>query len=257
MQPSRTILTIDDDPDVLEAVETFLNAHEYKVVTAQRWTEAITQLSDASPDAVLLDLHMPTVQGEALLEFIRENHAGLPVVIISAGATPEEMARLGDLGANGFIRKPFDTEDLIVILEQVLLDLEEESRTEPPALPTTEPSAEELVDAEPEVELENGPFVGELLLDTSKTGPSALPSGVSPGSGASNLSRLQPQQQTVRRRRKKKSKPVRKLSLLKKIRNFAIVVLLFLGLGYLTQTFRQGFDTNFIGGISFGASQAE
>ena len=56
------------------------------------------------------------MQGEALLDFIRESDRRLPVVIISADTKPNEMARLGELGASGFIRKPFETDDLLVVL---------------------------------------------------------------------------------------------------------------------------------------------
>lgn len=259
MLKTRTILTIDDDPKVLDTVEQYLNTREYKVVTAQRWTEAITQLTDASPDAVLLDLHLPTVQGEALLEFIRENHAELPVVIISSGATPTEMARLGELGANGFIRKPFDTEDLIVILEQVLLDLsattQPESHLAPPQIESDEDHFEVATEKTPET---------EETPETANTEPPQkskieLPSNITPGSGVHNLPRFQqpPQQKEVRRKRKKKRRSSRKTNRRRKIRNFAIVIILFLAMGYLTYHFRQSLDTNFIGGISFGVQKTE
>jgi DNA-binding response OmpR family regulator len=262
VEQTRTILVIDDDPDVLEAVEAFLRTHEYNVVTAQRWTEAITQLTDASPDAILLDLHMPTVQGEALLEFIRENYAQLPVVIISAGATPAEMARLGELGANGFIRKPFDTEDLIVILEQVLLDLATDSAPEPPS--NTEPPTKQLTEADSsggpdEDEFEDDELEDdETILETSKRARSLLPANISPGSGINNLTSMQPhQQQEARRRRKTKRKPVRKVTRLKKIRNFVAIILIFLAMGVVIYSFNQGLvGKNFLG-LSFGGQTAE
>ncbi len=257
MEQTRTILVIDDDPDVLEAVEAFLRTHEYNVVTAQRWTEAITQLTDASPDAILLDLHMPTVQGEALLEFIRENYAQLPVVIISAGATPAEMARLGELGANGFIRKPFDTEDLIVIVEQVLLDLATDSAPEPPS--NTEPPTKQLTEADSSGAPDEDEFEDdETILETSKRARSLLPANISPGSGINNLMSMQPhQQQEARRRRKTKRKPVRKATRLRKIRNFVAIILIFLALGVVIYSFNQGLvGKNFLG-LSFGGQTAE
>lgn len=256
MLKTRTILTIDNDPKVLDTVEQYLNTREYKVVTAQRWTEAITQLTEASPDAVLLDLHLPTVQGEALLEFIRENHAELPVVIISSGATPTEMARLGELGANGFIRKPFDTEDLIVILEQVLLDLsataQPESHLEPPQIEPDEDHFEDATEATPVVDNTED-------VEVPQKAKIELPPNITPGSGIHNLPRFQPppQQKEVRRKRKKKRRSSRKTNRRRKIRNFAIIIILFLAMGYLTYHFRQSLDTNFIGGISFGVQKSE
>ena len=267
MQKTRTILAVDDDPDILETVETYLNTREYNVVTAQRWTEAITQLTDESPDAVLLDLHMPTVQGEALLEFIRENHAQLPVVIISSGATPAEMARLGELGANGFIRKPFDTEDLIVILEQVLLDLEAEAMTAPAPVPPNiappeeyeDPDDDEFDDQDEFDDEDENDDEDEPISSGVQATRSQLPPNISPGAGIQNLTRMQPQpQQEVRRRRKKKKRTGgRKITRLKKIRNLVAIVLFFLAMGYGIYHFRQSLDTNFVGGISFGTQKTE
>ena len=260
---TRTILAIDDDPMVLNAVEEFLNTREYKVVTAQRWTDAIDQLANVSPDAVLLDLHMPTVQGEALLEFIRENYAALPVIIISAGATPAEMSRLGELGANGFIRKPFDTEDLIVILEQVLLDLE--TNTEPLPDPTRsyeiEQPQEQPIDMtdEDEEDEEDDEEDHKKTYTPVTAHKSQLPPGISPGSGIQNLVSMQPKapQQEIRRRRKKKRTGVRKVTRLRKIRNLVVIILIFLGLGYGIFLSQKGLDSNFIGGITFGAPKPE
>ncbi len=258
---TRTILTIDDDPIVLNTVKEFLNAREYKVVTAQRWTDAIAHLADVSPDAVLLDLHMPTVQGEALLEFIRENYATLPVVIISSGATPAEMSRLGELGANGFIRKPFDTEDLIVILEQVLLDLETHSDPIPDTTPSDEVAHEQQIDIaneaddddddDDEVEEKTSPPITDYR--------SQLPPGVSPGSGIQNLVSMQPKsaQPEVRRRRKKKRTGGRKITRLRKIRNLVVIILIFLGLGYGIFLSQKGFDGNYFLGITIGETKAK
>ncbi len=255
---TRTILTIDDDPLILNTVKEFLNAREYKVVTAQRWTDAIAQLADVSPDAVLLDLHMPTVQGEALLEFIRENYATLPVVIISSGATPAEMSRLGELGANGFIRKPFDTEDLIVILEQVLLDLETHSEPIPDTTPSYEVAHEQQIDIADEDEDEDEDEEKTYTPITTNQ-RSQLPPGISPGSGIQNLVSMQPKpaQTEVRRRRKKKRTGGRKITRLRKIRNLVIIVLIFLGLGYGIFLSQKGFDSNYFLGITIGETKAE
>lgn len=259
VQQTRTILTIDDDPTVLKAVEEFLNAREYKVVTAQRWTDAIDQLANISPDAVLLDLHMPTVQGEALLEFIRENYATLPVIIISAGATPAEMSRLGELGANGFIRKPFDTEDLIVILEQVLLDLETDTEPLPDAVthPVEQPQEQVDIVEEETIEVEEGEE--EKTYTPVADHRSQLPPGISPGSGIQNLVSMQPKapQQEIRRRRKKKRTGVRKMTRLKKIRNLVAIILIFLGLGYGIFLSQKGIDSNYFLGITIGDKKSE
>ena len=120
MENIRTILLVDDEQEVLETVTSCLSQQGFQVATASRWTEAIVQFQETPPDLVLLDLYLPTVQGEALLEFIRELNKDLPVVMVSSDIDAGKMAHLSKLGANGFLRKPFETDDLLVIVEQVL-----------------------------------------------------------------------------------------------------------------------------------------
>lgn len=120
----RTILVVDDEADVVAALESTLVDQGYGIRQATRWTEAIAEIQDKRPDAVLLDLYLPTVQGEALLEFIRDFDEKLPVIIISSGIDPTKLDHLGKMGANGFIRKPFTEEDLFVVVQQILSELE-------------------------------------------------------------------------------------------------------------------------------------
>jgi CheY-like chemotaxis protein len=122
VETDQRVLLVDDEEDVLETVSAYLSGRGYRVATASKWTEAIAELQEAEPDIVLLDLDLPTVQGAALLEFIRESHRELPVVIVSAETDAHTLERLSALGANGFVRKPFDAEDLLVVVEQALID---------------------------------------------------------------------------------------------------------------------------------------
>jgi DNA-binding NtrC family response regulator len=120
----RTILVVDDDADVVTALESTLGDRGYDIRQASRWTEAIAEIQEHRPDAVLLDLYLPTVQGEALLEFIRDFDPSLPVVIVSSEIEPGKLEQLGRMGANGFVRKPFSEDDLFVVVEQVLSEVE-------------------------------------------------------------------------------------------------------------------------------------
>lgn len=124
MDPERTILVVDDESDVVQALRTTLSDQGYTIQQANRWTDAIAAIQDHRPEVVLLDLYLPTVQGEALLEFIRDLDAKLPVVIVSSEIDPTKLEQLGRMGANGFVRKPFTEEDLFVVVQQILSELE-------------------------------------------------------------------------------------------------------------------------------------
>ena len=134
MESGQRVLLVDDEQDVLDTVSKYLSGRGYRldvvsislvdagyrVATASKWTEAIAELEESHPDIVLLDLDLPTVHGTALLEFIRESHQDLPVVIASADVDSGTLDRLSALGANGFVRKPFDPEKLVGIVKNTI-----------------------------------------------------------------------------------------------------------------------------------------
>ena len=99
LEEQRTILVVDDEPEVSTVLESALAHREYRIRSVRKWTEAIAEIHETPPDIVLLDLYLPTVQGEALLEFIKDLNLNLPVVIVSSEIDPGKMAQLGQLGA--------------------------------------------------------------------------------------------------------------------------------------------------------------
>ncbi len=105
------VLVVDDDPDILEAVGEILEGEGYRVDRARNGEEALARVEAERPSAVLLDLLMPVMDGFAVARALRERAgAPIPVVVISADADP---ARAGELGAHGWLVKPFDIEALL------------------------------------------------------------------------------------------------------------------------------------------------
>lgn len=241
---------VDDDPDVLQAVESYLAAQSYRVAKASRWTEAIAALEDASPDAVLLDLHLPTVQGEVLLEFIRQTYPHLPVVIISTDISPVKMAHLSDLGANGFIRKPVETDELLVVLEQVLLDLVSAGQSRQRAFEGYAPE-------------DTGSVYAPPVLDEELP----LPSDVVPGAGIHDLSHRPRASVSAssplvdhgpkKRVRKKKKHRNRSGGTFKRVRNYALILVFFFSIATLIYMVQQGLNLGYFGGITVSKSVSE
>ena len=107
----RTILYVDDEPDIREVVQMSLSlADGVEVHTADSGKRALEVLPSVQPDLVLLDVMMPTLDGPGTLQRMRENPAtaGIPVVFMTAKAMPQEIARFIELGAAAVIAKPFD-----------------------------------------------------------------------------------------------------------------------------------------------------
>jgi len=110
----RRVLVVDDDRDIRGVVSDVLRAEGYEVVTACDGLEALVVASQQHPDVILLDLMMPVMSGR---QFRAEQSrdptlARVPVVVMSA------FPQTSDLGAAGYLSKPFDITELIETVEQ-------------------------------------------------------------------------------------------------------------------------------------------
>jgi two-component system, OmpR family, response regulator len=107
----RTVLVIDDDPDVRTMAELSLRTiGKLTVVTAHDGIEALAMAEAQRPDAILLDATMPGLDGLAVLARLRAAPAtaAIPVVFLTARTEPEAIAAFRAAGASGVLEKPFD-----------------------------------------------------------------------------------------------------------------------------------------------------
>ncbi|TRW17940.1 response regulator [Glacieibacterium frigidum] len=118
MKP-RTILVVDDETQIRVLLRATLVRAGYGVVEAATARAALASLDIDKPEAVLLDLGLPDRDGLELLPLIRAKTQA-PVLVISArGETEQKVAAL-DLGANDYVTKPFDTEELLARVRSAL-----------------------------------------------------------------------------------------------------------------------------------------
>jgi len=106
-EAAPTILCVDDDPDVLWALQEYLAAQGYHAITATNGVEAFLQVSRQRPRAVILDLFMPRLGGLGALDRIRRMDASITVIIISGVEGAVEMIREAGLSVAGTLAKPF------------------------------------------------------------------------------------------------------------------------------------------------------
>ena len=107
----RTVLYVDDEPDIREVVELSLGlVGELKVHTCDSGERALEILPQLRPDLILLDVMMPRLDGPSTLQRLRAdaNLNRIPVVFMTAKAMPQEVERFKQLGAVAVIAKPFD-----------------------------------------------------------------------------------------------------------------------------------------------------
>jgi len=104
----KKILLVDDEADFVELMKTRLEANDYDVITSNNGVDALEQLKKAKPDAVLLDIMMPEMDGLVVLKTIRAEHKRLPIFIITAFSNEERVKTAANLDATGFIIKTQD-----------------------------------------------------------------------------------------------------------------------------------------------------
>lgn len=118
-----TILYIEDNLTNLSLVEAVLESKpRWKTISALRGEAGIELARQRKPDLILLDLHLPDLPGNEVLDRLRADPstADIPVVIISADATGAAQARLRAAGASDYLTKPLDLDEFLAMVERFL-----------------------------------------------------------------------------------------------------------------------------------------
>ena len=113
------ILVVDDEPQIRRALKTALTGHGYEVEVAENGEEALTLLPSWQPDALVLDLVMPEVDG---IEELRQTRtwSDLPVIVLSARGQERDKVQALDLGADDYLTKPFGMDELLARVRAIL-----------------------------------------------------------------------------------------------------------------------------------------
>jgi two-component system KDP operon response regulator KdpE len=113
------VLVVEDDSQMRKFVRIALESHDYRVVEASTGEEALRQASAYTPDAVLLDLGLPDMDGLAVTQRLREWSA-VPILIISARGQEDSKVRALDGGADDYLTKPFGAAELMARMRVAL-----------------------------------------------------------------------------------------------------------------------------------------
>lgn len=113
----RDVLVVDDDPAVVRMLRLMLGSSGFHVTEAYNGEQALETVARSHPSAIVLDVEMPVMDGRAFYRRLRERGDDVPVLIISAG---NARAVQRELGAQGYIAKPFAADDLVDAVNRVL-----------------------------------------------------------------------------------------------------------------------------------------
>ncbi|WP_207420376.1 response regulator [Desertivirga brevis] len=110
---NKTILICDDDEGILDLVSIILEESGFQTVCVQNSLEIFKRISEKDPDLIFLDLWMPQLSGDQVLKAIREDASSseIPVIVMSASRDGAYIAQ--QAGANDFLAKPFDIDELV------------------------------------------------------------------------------------------------------------------------------------------------
>ncbi|WP_435523687.1 response regulator transcription factor [Chryseobacterium indoltheticum] len=120
---NKKIMVCDDDQGILDVIQMLLETENFTVFTEIHSPNLISNIKSKSPDLLLLDLWMPFMAGDEILKTIRilsKEIKDLPVIVLSASVDGSDIAE--DAGANAFIAKPFDMNDLISKVKGLLMN---------------------------------------------------------------------------------------------------------------------------------------
>ena len=122
----KKILVVEDDMDIHNLIKNVLEKERYEVISAYSGTEAILLSEKNSIDLILLDLMLPGLSGEEVIERIKN----IPIIVISAKISSEDKVNVLTIGANDYITKPFDTNELLARIKvQLRMNKREKNET--------------------------------------------------------------------------------------------------------------------------------
>ena len=118
----KKILLVDDEPNILVALEFLMQQEGYQVQTANNGREALNYMKNFIPDIVILDVMMPGMDGFEVANNIRTNNTfqSTQIIFLTAKGTPEDRWRGYSNGGEIYLTKPFDNDELVTIVKELL-----------------------------------------------------------------------------------------------------------------------------------------
>jgi DNA-binding response OmpR family regulator len=124
MKPGTRILLVEDDSSIARLVQLELEHRGLKVQCARDGLSGLEAVAEFKPAAVVLDIMLPGMDGVGVLKKLRQHGNRVPVIMLTARDTPADKVHSLDQGADDYLTKPFDTEELVARLRALLRRVE-------------------------------------------------------------------------------------------------------------------------------------
>ena len=119
----KKILIVDDEADVVEALEARLKAKKYSVTMAKSGLEALAKAKETEPDLIILDIMMPDMNGTEVARILRDDNTtkDIPIIFLTALQTKKDEKREGsEIAGNTVLAKPFEFPQLLSKIKQLI-----------------------------------------------------------------------------------------------------------------------------------------
>ncbi len=119
---AKTILVIDDTKELVEMLKTLLSVKSYKIIAAYDGEEGISKAQSEFPDLILLDVALPKYSGFTVCKKLKASveYNKIPIIMLTAQSTDEDKFLGFQLGADAYITKPFNSNELLQKIDEFL-----------------------------------------------------------------------------------------------------------------------------------------
>jgi len=119
---AKRILVVDDESDLVVMISTALKHQGYEVITANDGQEGLEKAKTEKPDLIVLDLMLPRINGYKVCGLLKKDtrYAKIPIILLTAKASTEDMELGKKVGADAYITKPYERETLISKIEELI-----------------------------------------------------------------------------------------------------------------------------------------
>lgn len=114
------VLLVDDDPAILDSLGPFLSRAGFEVLTAAHGLEALEIVRQRNPDLVIMDVLMPELDGRETLRYLRREGNWTPILLLTQVGEAGERALALEEGADGYLNKPFEPQELVARMRAIL-----------------------------------------------------------------------------------------------------------------------------------------
>jgi FixJ family two-component response regulator len=120
LKTGKVIAVLDDEPEFRKAMNRLLTVRGFRVIEFERGEDLLSTVESDLPNCLLLDLHLPGLNGYGVLEALRFRQIRLPAIVISAHDEPGTSEHVCALGAFAFLKKPVDRDTLLDCMSEAM-----------------------------------------------------------------------------------------------------------------------------------------